>query len=208
MFCCPNCFTHKFLKNYIDKESSETGKCAFCNNKKKTAVFEAELLIDLFQPIFDLYSENKNGQYLNAIFQEDWNIFSNNIDDKNQIYLLSDMSKLKGLNSKRFIPIYSSNSGFKDKWDDFAIELKNENRFFPKKTIDTNQLSELFSYLIMPEDEKPEFIYRARTNHDVRKISIKEMGKPPIEKSTDGRANPKGISYFYGASDAKTAIAE
>jgi hypothetical protein len=34
------------------------------------------------------------------------------------------------------------------------------------------------------------------------------MGKPPRKKSTDGRANPKGISYFYGASDVKTTIAE
>jgi hypothetical protein len=34
------------------------------------------------------------------------------------------------------------------------------------------------------------------------------MGKPPSNESKDGRANPKGISYFYAASNPKTAITE
>ena len=34
------------------------------------------------------------------------------------------------------------------------------------------------------------------------------MGKPSVEQSQHGRANPRGIPYLYIASDVKTAIAE
>ncbi len=34
------------------------------------------------------------------------------------------------------------------------------------------------------------------------------MGKPPLGRSTQGRANPIGISYLYVTSDIKTAISE
>jgi hypothetical protein len=35
-----------------------------------------------------------------------------------------------------------------------------------------------------------------------------EMKSPPKGKSSDGRGNPKGISYFYTASNKETAISE
>ena len=34
------------------------------------------------------------------------------------------------------------------------------------------------------------------------------MGKPPYDKATAGRANPKGISYLYLSSDLSTTLYE
>jgi hypothetical protein len=60
----------------------------------------------------------------------------------------------------------------------------------------------------MSEEQKPKYVFRARINHQSKILPLTKMGKPPLKKSTDGRANPKGISYFYGASDKITTIAE
>ncbi|NKI17976.1 RES family NAD+ phosphorylase [Spongiibacter sp. KMU-166] len=35
-----------------------------------------------------------------------------------------------------------------------------------------------------------------------------ELSNPPDEFATEGRMNPKGISYFYGAADRETCVAE
>ena len=34
------------------------------------------------------------------------------------------------------------------------------------------------------------------------------MGAPPAHKTTEGRVNPRGISYLYLATNLKTAVAE
>lgn len=208
MFCCPNCFTHTFLKEFIVNSSKQHGKCSYCNSRGVKPILNPTLLIDLFQPLLDLYIEDKKGKSLVISLQDDWNVFSSNINDPKKLQLLRKISGIKGLSSKRYISSLVSDNDFKQLWEEFADELKYENRFFPQKLIDPSELVELFDYLIMPQEQKPEYIFRARINHNSSNMSISEMGKPPEDESTDGRANPKGISYFYGASDEKTAIAE
>jgi hypothetical protein len=207
MFCCPNCFTHAFLKKYIKTASKQRGKCSFCNHKGNQPLYEPNSLIDLFQPLIELYVEETGGRPFVELLQSDWNVFSKNIDKKKQTQLISKISGINGLSSKRFISTLVQNNELSGRWDDFTSELKHENRFFPRK-VNAEQLSVLFTYLIMPEEQKPKYVFRAIINHQSEILPITEMGKPPLDKSTDGRANPKGISYFYGASDEKTAIAE
>ncbi|HDZ85238.1 MAG TPA: RES domain-containing protein [Candidatus Moranbacteria bacterium] len=208
MNCCPNCFTHTFLKDFIKKSSKQNGKCSFCSSKRIFPLCSPTSLIDLFQPLFDLYTEERGGRFLNELLQYDWNIFSKYINKKKTLKLISKIAGKKELNSKRFISTLVLNKAFIDKWDAFTNELKHENRFFPKNAIDTSQLSELFDYLIMSKEQSPKYVFRARINHQSIALPITEMGTPPLDKSKDGRANPKGISYFYGTSDEKTAIAE
>lgn len=208
MNCCPNCFTHTFLKDFIKDSSKQNGKCSFCSSTGNLPLCSPAQLIDLFQPLFDLYTEESGGRFLNKLLQGDWNVFSKYIDKKKSLQLVSKIAGEKDLNSKRFISTLAFNKVFIDKWDAFTNELKHENRFFPKNAIDTTQLSELFNYLIMPKEHRPKYVFRARINHQSVALPLTEMGTPPLEKSKDGRANPKGISYFYGASDEKTAIAE
>jgi RES domain-containing protein len=43
---------------------------------------------------------------------------------------------------------------------------------------------------------------------DVTPLMCTEMGPPTAEKAVAGRANPLGVSYFYGALDPRTAVAE
>ncbi len=50
-------------------------------------------------------------------------------------------------------------------------------------------------------------VYRARIGNFIDKDE-KEIKAPPIGKSSDGRGNPRGISYFYTSTNIHTAIAE
>lgn len=53
-------------------------------------------------------------------------------------------------------------------------------------------------------------IYRARhlTPDELARVDASLMGPPPREYATAGRMNPAGISYFYSAFDAQTAVVE
>jgi len=208
MFCCSNCFSDNFLSKYISTESNQNGKCIFCRTRKHYPLLKATALLDLFQPLFDLYTEENSGKLMNSLLQTDWNIFSEHIEERKQLELLSAIIEESTFVSKRFLSILVMNEANIDKWNAFSKELKHENRFFPKKEINITQLKELFNYLIMPKECIPRDIYRARINRSSSYYSLSEMGKPPSDKAPDGRANPKGISYFYGASNEKTAIAE
>lgn len=208
MFCCPNCFSDNFLQRHITTYSKKKGCCSFCKTKTISPLLKPSHLVDLFQPILDLYSANQNGKLLNELLQIDWLVFSTKIEGNKQLKLLSVIAGDVNILKKRFSPTYVSDTEHIKIWDDFSNELKHENRFFPKNVLKIPQLSELFTYLIMGKEILPKYIYRARVNRLSTKFTINEMGKPPVEKSLDGRANPKGISYFYGANDEKTTIAE
>ena len=102
-------------------------------------------------------------------------------------------------------------------WETFVYHLQHERRFIP----DDSDWE-----IIPPKDWLPEFLeelvvtldgnsdwFRCR---DVVKhskgvpspLSLSEMGAPPPELATAGRANPAGISYLYLASDQVTSVAE
>jgi RES domain-containing protein len=208
MHCCPNCFSDDFLKSHITAVSSLKGKCSFCRANKHFPLIAPSILIDLFQPLFDLYTENINGQSLNQLLHFDWHMFSTKIDDHNQLQLLAQIIDDTNIPNLKFKPRLTLNKTSINQWNNFVNELKHENRFFPKNTIKTAQLTELFDYLIVPKEKNPKYVYRARINRESNNFTLDRMGPPPSEKSCDGRANPKGISYFYGSSCGKTAIAE
>ena len=140
--------------------------------------------------------------------QRDWQIFEDSLSINQKRNLLFSISSDKSFYKLKVISRYSNKVTIINKWEEFKKELQHENRFFPKKAIDTMHIKELLDYLVLGNGHYPKSIFRARINRDHREYSIKELGKPPIDKAPDGRANPKGISYFYGASNQVTAIAE
>lgn len=208
MFCCPNCFTHTFLKDHIEKSASKTGKCSYCESKPVQNICASTILADLFQPVFDLYTTSSSGNCINEQLQSDWQMFSRSMSSKQQQKLLSDITSDKSFGNQKVITRTSTGAAYIAMWESFKNELLHENRFFPKMAIKPVDFEELLSYLKMKEVHNPGFLYRARVNRNSKPYDILEMGKPPKEKATAGRANPQGIPYFYLASDHKTAISE
>ena len=130
MNCCSNCFSDKFLQNYISDLSTEKGKCNFCKTRKHYPLIEPSVLLDIFQPVFDLYSEESNGSLLNELLQENWHIFSKDTTGEKQLQLLSLIIGDNEILSKTLIPKFISKESVIEKWNDFANKLKHEKRFF------------------------------------------------------------------------------
>ena len=206
MYCCPNCFSDKFLQNYIIAVSNKKGKCSFCK-KSNVTLIEPEALFDRFEPLLELYEKDKNGIMLNKLLQTDWNIFSITAP-RIQQKILERITDSKKLFKTNYRAIFSKEQKNIKHWETFREELKHKNRFFPSNPPGTNYLEPFGKYIgiiLKKEDQK---FYRARINMSEKPLKKDVMGKPPKQSVTSGRANPHGIPYLYTASTIETAISE
>ncbi|MGZ3748333.1 MAG: hypothetical protein ACXWRE_13210, partial [Pseudobdellovibrionaceae bacterium] len=90
-------------------------------------------------------------------------------------------------------------------WDNFKNELKHGNRFFPANFLDFKKMKNIFRYRTR-SISSGEIYYRARISNS--QLPTAEMGPPPAAYATEGRANPKGISYLYLGSNGDSCKRE
>ena len=208
MLCCSNCFADKFLKDYITSKSLQVGECPICG-QHSVPLIDAGQITDLFQPILDLYdmSPNEGGQDLDVLMQSDWLIFAEFTKriDRQQLLIAICADRYSG--SSKYQAKIEHEQDKIEQWNRFREELKHKNRYFPQNVPDIDHLKNLFEFLRLPDADTPRDFYRARINTEAC-FGITDIMKPPDKDVTNGRANPKGISYFYAASDQKTAIHE
>lgn len=208
MYCCPNCFFDNFLQDHIRSISNKKGKCSFCKSDNATLIKPSELF-DRFEPLLDLYEKTsvRDGKSINDLIQTDWNIFA--ISAKNTLQkLLKAISSNNNLFKVKYKPVFSKERQNIKQWENFREELKHNNRFFPNDAPDKKHLEPFGKYIgkILSKDSQK--FYRARINTSDKPFKMKEMGKPPKNLVSNGRANPIGIPYLYVASSIDTAISE
>jgi len=207
MHCCPNCFLDNFLQAHIHRISNKNGKCSFCKSNNATLI-KPEELFDRFEPLLALYEKDRNGESINELIQTDWNIFT--ITAKKTLQkLLKAISCNNNLFKAKYIPVLSKErQNILEQWENFREELKHNNRFFPNDAYDKKRLEPFGKYIgkILSKDSQK--FYRARINISNKPFKMKEMGKPPKNLVSNGRANPIGIPYLYVASSIDTAISE
>ncbi len=215
-YCCEDCFDDSYLRGHIRVHSTTTGNCSICLGQGNQLLLATSLL-DVFSPVLDLYSEvsNKNsGQSLVSLIQEDWGIFQSKTKNVAQeILMLISADSLYKFNSSSFYERnYTLEQDYNEvNWVDFQNEIKHENRYFSKlfSHQDQIELKKILPYVSSEMVADSQCFYRARINEDgIEPFPLKEMGAPPSQKATAGRANPFGISYLYVASNPSTAIAE
>jgi hypothetical protein len=227
--CCIDCFNDQTLRDFIEAEGKR-GTCSFCKRENKYCIDPQELY-PLFEPVVGLYSiiedfmplydlKQWDGYYIWEQLQNEWEIFSSH-DYQTQEALMSaifsDYDYKTGppqiLHSFVEIPseywgTYNEPSEEMTKiWQDFCSEIIYRNRYFPDSQVDLDALRELLDFLSQELEPKTNF-YRARITPQKEKYSCKNIGKPPVEKTKHGRANPKGISYLYLSSNRETAVTE
>lgn len=201
--CCSKCFNDKLITSYIEKESQEFGVCSFCGNEN-VKLAEPEDFTDSFEMLLTLYKESNSDIALPlfTLIQKDWGVFSSLEVSAKLVPQIIDYTS-----GKKYEHIGINEKFVKNIWDEFRKEIKHTNRFFPKS--DSLDIKELKAWLQELEISKyPKVLYRARISDDKNQIEIINMGKPPANIATAGRANPYGISYLYMATNKKTAIAE
>ena len=206
--CCGNCFGDTFLTQQIELIAQETGNCEFCLSRDVKLVEPFEL-IDHFETVFGLYEESNDPSScsIELLLRTDWELFEK-LDSVKAEMLLGLIFNNFDMLKKNYAPVIQDDASAVQEWEDFREELKHRNRFFPKNIQATQQLKELFGFLVAPTADIPIKVYRARMCEQTQPYPLDQMGKPPAVLTGNGRANPVGIPCLYVASDTNTAIAE
>lgn len=199
--CCSGCFEDDFLHELIGREGVSDGQCAHCGKVGLPQV-SAERLTPYFDEVLEAYSAKRDGRPISEILAEDWLVF----DPATRHQRLIEEILGPELSAVTYVPRESASAPSGDFWAKFRIELQEKNRFFPANAPDKDLFRSLIGHLATVE--LPEQFYRARLMFDENPIPVENMGAPPAEIVSDGRANPIGIRYLYLADDAATAIAE
>ncbi len=194
------------MQRQIRAESKQRGNCQFCGSLDVELV-EANSLLESFTPILDLYVIDNSGKDLSSNIISDWGIIGELKENKIN-KLLIEISGNPLLTEGKYKSRIKRDQGKLKQWQKFSEELKHENRYFPMLGPSPDYLEKYFVFLSLPPEKASTTLYRARINAANIPYAIDEMGKPPQEFVSNGRANPIGISYLYAASDIKTAISE
>lgn len=212
MYCCSNCFKNEEIGLIIRSISSINGSCDYCGESPVQLVDVREI-VEPLQPVINLYEVSTKGEYLlHEMIQNDWSIFNLTPENANRI-LIDIFKDERSINREKFtekvINVTSNHSkslSIVEQWNALKKEIVEKNRFFIENVIDLDQLktylkSKAKSY------KSGDIFYRGRISKQ-HGLGIPDIGKPPAEKATAGRANPKGIPYLYLALDIETTLYE
>lgn len=230
MICCVECFKDPEIRGSIESLNHK-GQCPICG-AKDTWIYDSDSdfwnsdFEELLTSIIEIYSPEEN---LDAAFPDDakknieqhikndWKIF--NLEEAGIRTILEEIitSSIdldeRLLSQKVGIPklyedtFLEQNSVLgKYQWEDFRRYLRNENRFHAKY-INLEMLAEILREIVsvIPKGTR---LYRARIAKDAKGYKPSEMGAPPDDVASAGRANSKGISCLYLANERKTTIKE
>lgn len=208
--CCAQCFHDSVIVAKINAEGA-ISRCSYCGTNQVSCIDPAGLADKLELFTYGL-REDENG-YSFADILKSYGVLSNSV---RQIDILVDDIFGKNTADKRFSFDFDVAS-YNEEWEDFKLELKHRNRFFPKATIHSSLFSrltpgsnegvlfQLLEQLKIPVDVRESF-FRARISEEP--LNADQMGCPPREIVTGGRANPMGIPYLYVADSLLTCISE
>lgn len=229
MIFCEYCFNDKEIASIIgDVSVSNIGECPVCHHKgghlydsasqnDLTPYFEE--LLNIYTPssmLPDAYPKAEPRSLIDDL-KDRWNIFAN--IPRTQIYeiLKSVCGELYVSVPELFdgtvgIPELYDSTYLKDHallknndWDAFVAEIKTKNRYH-SKLINFDILKKYCSF-IRKTYKAGALFYRARISKQSG-YPINEMSAPPAGKSSEGRANARGITCLYVASDVDTTLHE
>lgn len=229
MICCAECFIDPELKAAITIIGHK-GNCPVCkmrevwiydSDRDRDSSNVEELInsiLDIYVPESELDTGYPDAEKLNLEdrLKKDWKIFSGCTMQIRQIIegIIADSFELsdKLINERVGIPQLFDDTYLKDNsvmgkysWEDFKKCLRNENRFH-SKYINLEILEQILkdTVITVPKNEK---FYRARVSNR-KGLLRKEMGAPPDDLATAGRANSKGQSCLYLSNRKKTTVKE
>jgi hypothetical protein len=221
MNCCTDCFKDQEVRGYIDNNSTDTGTCEFCSANHVKLVDARELeemflpVVQIYQPVTELGLSEDDGEKLYHKIQQDWEIFNLKSVRARNALLKAILADVIPENSPLFtepvvirvLQVSDTDPDFHEqKWGNFANEIKYKNRFFLNENVDLELLQRLMGNHRKVYN-KGKIFYRSRISTKDG-FTVGEMGKPPKEKTTSGRANPPGIPYLYVSATIETTVYE
>lgn len=227
MVVCENCFRDKEIVSVI-RNKDVKGNCPLCNSRNVHLydTDQNEELGLMFDELLSIYTPNSmlpesypssEKRLLLDELVGNWNLFSN-IDTSIAYNIITAICKdeyefnselfdeligIRELYDKEYLSDHSLLST--NSWDDFVESLETKNRFHTH-FIDLNLLERFCTY-IRKAYKAGDVFWRCRIS-DKQGISKDNMGAPPTDKTTDGRANARGIRCLYLGDSEETTIYE
>ena len=227
MIICEKCFCDTEVISVI-RNKAEIGDCPLCKCKN-VHIYDTDKYEDLsmmFDELISIYTPvsllpesypKSDTRLLKSDLINNWNIF--NKKSESDVYnIITAICKEKyKYNAELFDhpvgiqELYDQDYLSKhsllvtNSWDDFVNAIKTKNRFHTHY-VDLNLLERFCSYIRKPY-KAGEMFYRCRISTE-EGIPSDEMGAPPIELTTDGRANARGIRCLYLGDSPETTIHE
>lgn len=229
MIFCEHCFNDREIASIICSVSaSNVGECPVCHHREGhlydtstqselTPYFEE--LLSIYTPstmLPDTYPKAETRSLIDDL-KERWNIFSG--IPRIQIYeILKSVCHELYVNVPEILDgtvgipelydnVYLQSHALlkNNDWDAFVTEIKTKNRYH-SKLINFDILEKYCSF-IRKTYKTGDLFYRARISEQTG-YPINEMSAPPAGKSSEGRANARGITCLYVASDVDTTLHE
>ena len=226
---CPDCFAHPWLREFVGEQSTRCGRCPSCGSRNKPLVS----VYKLYEPFRNLLSSYKpaegapleRGTPIVMLIQDDWEVFSDRLVEVEREVALLEAIMFAGWDDDSGDPILSAGDPYVDShwyhqtldeiWEEFADEVKRDpTRPLQFRDADFDEFlfrEELLGQTVQLPAET--ILYRARPGfvgdrEDPKPHTGSEIGAPPPEKATPGRANAKGKPVLYCAGQEGTAVAE
>ncbi len=159
---------------------------------------------DFFMDLLTQFEKSPSGKPVYEIIQTDWHLFV----DIDIAKLVIQSILTPGLLSYGFDDTVDYSADIKYKVGSWS-RLKEDVRCQRRYLADYDEFSQYAYLRAEGELKKGDRLYRARIlPNDVVKYKRNEMGCPPPELATAGRANPAGISYLYLCEDERTTYYE
>lgn len=202
MLVCSECFSDIELQSEI-ANSDKIDQCDILH--KDAHVMDFEEFGDFFGELLDLFERsNSSTKTVVNIIQEEWNIFTSDAIAVQLLTFIMDKHQC-GYTVNDYVTFNKKITDSVARWDELKERVKYQSRFFT----DLGSLNGA-DFLEAGKDglHEGEILYRARIASDGQKYSVNEMGCPPKEMATAGRANPIGIPYLYLSREPKTTYYE
>jgi hypothetical protein len=234
MSCCVECFDEPEIKEFIEA-LEEVGDCDYCDSKGIYIAETSEVADFILEGVERVYEDavehvgfdsSEGGYQLTttsiADILEGWGIFSERLDDPTDLLRDFNFDDVPYVRQDPYGPVSGGEEAITN-WEEFCERVKRHQRF----TILVPPPSESD---LMPGDEPPSAfvaemarwmnqelvnvvvpgvtIYRARIVRGVEQFGNADLTSPPSSAACNNRMSPAGISFFYGALDIDTAIAE
>lgn len=226
---CSKCFRDLEIVSIIE-HSPRRGKCPICG-AKNVSLYDTDedteldgildSLLEIYTPLENLPKgfPHEELKQLHEILTEDWELFS----DIGRVKIIDIVKSLSPTMLRDMPALFSEPLGILEKldeeylkkhsifggqtWADFVEQIKYKNRFHTN-SINTTLLEGYCKQITKYIAVDKQLFYRGRISRNLRGFKRTEMGAPPKEFVTEGRANSLGISRLYLAYESETALHE
>jgi hypothetical protein len=206
---CASCFAAQTWVSNASPPESSPANCDF-GHAYSAHTWATTAWVDALSRLLSVYEPVADGDAVEARIQTDWAVFDLSEEDVRAFLLsvFSDGHELLQEDVRVRLRRHSDGESADHiaSWTAFSDEIKTNNRYFPRSVPDQELLSRVLleTATKIPIDVD---LYRARPGGSAP-FTRPEMGAPPSEIATAGRANPVGIPYLYLAYSVDTCVYE